>query len=219
MIFEVINVQGDGHCMYRCIWRLAKYDRTVAAALSVSRCRHRRDEDEGTIEVRRFVGHALRNNLVGAVDILGNMIELHGSPGADMETDYPVLRNVFLEDTLENNCMRVATIIETSNVMASSFELDIIKRRLSDTAVDIDIIVLSYEKNMSTGHIQHKWLLDLQKSLDKTTCHRVTMIVNEDNIHYRYVLIDGKLIVSTSSLKKEIDDLLKDEDEDEGGDS
>ena len=59
MALMIHNVKGDGHCFYRCLWRIIRSD---TAASEIIYLIDKTDEDAGMQEIRDFVAIAVRRD-------------------------------------------------------------------------------------------------------------------------------------------------------------
>lgn len=88
--------------------------------------------------------------------------------------------------------------------MASSVELEIIIDKFKE--LDIQLLVLS-ENNID--NLSDKWLRELHKMLDKVISNKIVIIINENNIHYKYVKFNNKIINKRLELFNIVDKLME----------
>jgi len=72
MLLSIIDVKDDGHCFYRCVWRIAQKVPEIAEVLYL--CQNCESELEGAQEVRDYVAIALRMDYT-LDNIITSMIE------------------------------------------------------------------------------------------------------------------------------------------------
>ena len=208
--FRIINVKGDGSCFYRCIWRIARSDGDVARVLLIDNLE---DEDDGTEEVRYVVALTLKYEKYAQM-MLSDLIEVYKAAPFIIE-NYPILKHVDCDGSLVANCKSVADVIENTKIMASSFELDVIRGCLSEAACDIGLIVLVRDDTLELEDLAEKLLKELHIALGKCKNERVTVIINEENIHYKYTKILGEIVNSRDKLVAWTQDLMEEEDEED----
>jgi len=85
MLLSIIDVKGDGHCFYRCVWRIAQKVTEITEVLYL--CQNSDSELEGAQEVRDYVAIALRMD-----NIITFMIEF--KPFGDNCDVCPLLEHV-----------------------------------------------------------------------------------------------------------------------------
>lgn len=200
--FKIYNVSGDGSCYYRCIWRIAQQNPDVAEALYIEHTSPG-DEDEGAEEVRTYVGLSLKHEKPSQ-DILRNLLALHKEVGDLILPQYPLLRHVDHDEPFKANLERIIGQIEDTKMMACELEHEIIHQRLSlvatDCFVDVYLIVLTQESTEKTDDMVDKWFSQLQVIVGKITNDRVAILINVDNIHYKYAKFMGKSVIPRLEL-------------------
>lgn len=206
MSFKVYDVKGDGHCYYRCIYRLAKVSVELADALYIN---HVDDEEAAIREIRYYVSKLVRYSLP-THETIANLIMLYKEL-PELASDYPILKFVN-RDKLDSGtgsvvefCEHMSTAIEKTNVYASSVEHNIVRSAVSE-ACDIDIIIL-HRLGEHLDDLVEKWEVDLEKAVKASTCEKIAVLVNQDHNHYQYVKINGKLVLN----KEDVLDYLEDE--------
>ena len=122
-------------------------------------------------------------------------------------TQYPVLSHIKDVNADWDEIYRdVSNAIEHTNVMASELEHEIITERLCDTVcdppLDIRLVALTKLGRENVEDLADKWLRQLAVMIDKIDENYVIVIINEDNIHYKYTKIFGKVMVDTSELRE-----------------
>lgn len=204
MSFKVIDVKGDGNCYYRCIWNIVKDDEELAAALCIEECDN---EDIGAQEIRDYVASSIKYE-AEPKSILRNLLEMY-KECKEIEEYYPVLKRIDCNDEFDDICANVAGIIEDSSIMASSLEHEIIAARLATTcsyncAADLKLIVLTQDPHESKVDLVEKWTEQLYRILPTVGNSRVAMIVNIDNIHYKYGCFLGQTVIDKHSFETHI---------------
>lgn len=149
---RIFNVKGDGHCFYRCIWNIAKNNESIIRSLNLINI----DNEEISVkEIRRYVS-LLLNSKLRYINIINNLMKLFTD--YSLIENYPILKFIDLKKDLEYNCNIISNIIDTTNIMASSIELEIIKDAFKE--LDIEIIVLCQN---DTDNLSDKWCRELSK--------------------------------------------------------
>jgi hypothetical protein len=214
--FNVYNVKGDGNCFYRCIWNIAKCETEIADALCIEDlC----NENVGMLEVRSFVAQSLKYESF-AQGILGNLIKLYKDSPFLIE-NYPILKHIVVGADLATNCTTIANVIKNTNIYASGIEIDIIKHRfkalLAHPILDIEILVIAHKTGAQKSDLADKWLRELHAMMPNVLCERVVVLINEDNVHYRYGKFETTTVIEKKVLAPWLDDLMN-EDSDEDSD-
>lgn len=207
MSFKVLNVKGDGNCYYRCIWNIIKNDDELCEALNVD---DRENEDEGAREIRGYVALSLKYEK-DTKNILRNLLEIHKDvPG--IENMYPLLKGLQDYDSFDEICAVVSERIESTSMMASGFEHDVIANRLCkityDCATDLQLIVLTQDEGEDKDDLADKWLRQLYCMLPKIHCERVAILVNENNIHYKYGVFCRKTVLNKKAFEQFISNVF-----------
>jgi hypothetical protein len=210
MDMRVYNVKGDGHCYYRCIWNIAKNYPLIAEALMIN---DKDDEAEGAGEVRYYVALSLRFKEIYAVNIVRNLVALYKDL-PDIVDMYPILNHIKdIDAPIDQICVELSHVIENTNVMASSLEHEIIAERLSndtlDPPLDCKLVVLAQLDGENVDDLADKWLRQLDAAIGKVENEYVVIIVNQDNIHYKYAKILGEHMVRTNTLREYIKDKME----------
>ncbi len=224
MALRVVNVRGDGHCFYRCVWRVAKECPRVAEALLLEE--ELSDELEGAMEVRHFVSMSLRHGVYGARTAFRNMLALlEGVEDAELRdtlTDaYPLLSSGIpgsvggLTDAAED-LRRYDALerIDDTALYASEFEVGILTRAL---AVEADLRLIVVIDGGSAAESADKWLRELHKMLPTVAESRVALLINVDNVHYRFARFRGKAVASHADLTAYVEAIMKEESDDAEG--
>lgn len=217
-MFKIIDVKGDGHCYYRCIWNIARHVPDIASALMVLDLENDLD---GAMEVRYYIALSIRRELF-AQKIVRNLVELYREI-PDLLDLYPVLGHIKNVNADWDDIYRdVSNVIEHTSVMASSLEHEIIRERLCDTIcdppLDISLVTLTKLGHESIDDLADKWLRQLAVMLDKIDEVYVIIIINEDNIHYKYTKIFGNVMNETSKLREYVKTKMAETSDDEDED-
>ena len=214
-MFKIIDVKGDGHCYYRCIWNIARHVPDIAEALMV---RDLENDLDGALEVRYYIALCIRFELF-AKNIVKNLVELYREI-PDLVTQYPVLSHIKDVNAAWDEIYRdISNAIEHTNVMASELEHEIITERLCDTVcdppLDIRLVALTKLGNENVEDLADKWLRQLAAMIDKIDENYVIVIINEDNIHYKYTKIFRKVMVNTSELREYVKTMMAESSEED----
>ena len=214
LTFKICDVKGDGNCYYRCIYQIAKVDKDVADSLFIENLD---DEDVGAGEVREYVALSLKYEKKTQT-MLKNLVELYKEAPCIVH-NYPLLNHVDTSLAFKTVCKEVADKIEETNMMASSFEHEVICDRLStvmyDAAADLKLIILQRQPYEDVADIADKWLRQLHVMLPKMENSRVAILINEDNIHYKYAKFMDKIVIRKDELKDHIEQLMAESSDDE----
>lgn len=209
MTLKICNVRGDGNCYYRCLWKVMRDEpRCVRAVVGIKD--NTVTEDQAVTNIRQFVADVLETD-ANAQTTLRNMWELSGV--IDLSEEFPLAarmkRYKQWDTVLKNSC----NLIRTTNIMASQLEHSIIKTALD--AADIGIIVLSRtEEDGTLADLAEKWIYQLDVILPKIEASRVTILVNEDNIHYKYLKFNGHTITTRAALQSYIAECMESDSDD-----
>lgn len=209
MDIKVINVRGDGNCYYRCIWNIARSVPEIADALMIHDLT---DEKEGADEVRYYVALSIRMETY-AQKIIDNLVELYKEV-PDLVEQYPILGHIKDVNAGKKDIYNsISKVIENTSVMASSLEHEIIAERLVDSVLDPPLdcrmIILSQNPGEDKTDLADKWLRQLHVALDKIENEYVIVLINEDNIHYKYTKLLGKIMVKTNEFKTYINEKME----------
>lgn len=204
MKVKIYNVAADGNCFYRCIARIVKEDIHIAAALEIDLDNH--DEEYIIKQIRQFVSRSIIKDSL-AHQIIQNLINVF-KESSFIEENYPILSFVDVEKTLNENIIAIAYAIQDTCVMASSVELEIISQRLSEIDTDTSLVILSQDLYISKVDLEDKWLRELFKLIRKIDCSRMAILVNENNIHYKYIKIDNSIVNYTKEIDTNIEALM-----------
>lgn len=199
MSLKVRDVRGDGNCYYRCIWNIIKNNNPLRKSLFIQSTTT--TEQEGVRELREYVSICVES-CTKAKDALTNLLEIHRSC-PDIIDCYPILNHINDSTSFEDICTRVADTIKATSVMASSFEHDIINSCMADK--DMRLIVLSQATCDSQEDTMDKWTRQLHVMLPIIQESQVAIIVNIDNIHYKYGVFKGDVVINRASFKEYID--------------
>lgn len=208
--FTIFDVKGDGHCYYRCIYNIAKSESEIAEALYINNINN---EETAIQEIREYIALSLKCEKP-TQNILNNLIELYKEID-DIRRYYPLLKKINKDDDFDTNCKKVIDIIENTNMMASSFEHEIIASRLKtpsyDAFIDLQLIILTKDSSENLSDLSDKWLRQLNVILPTITCSRIAILINEDNIHYKYMKYLGHIIISRTELQTYINTKMSEE--------
>jgi hypothetical protein len=80
--------------------------------------------------------------------------------------------------------------------------------------VTIIVLVLTKLEDESIADVAEKLLYQLQKTLAHISYDRICMLINEDNIHYKYCKFLGKLVFYRQELVDYIDEKMTETSED-----
>lgn len=213
MTFRICDVKGDGHCYYRCLYKIAQNSIDVKNALCIKNIE---DEDIAINEIRQYVSISLKYE-EKTQNILQNLINIYKDV-PKISKNYPILKKININDLFENNSNKVQYLIENTNIYASSFENEIISEKLSEASSDIKIIILTKNYNETINDIADKWLKQLQPILKTITNQRVSILINENNIHYKYLKFLNQIIIKKNELQNHIEQLMDEESEYETSD-
>lgn len=211
--FKIFNVKGDGNCYYRSIWHIVREHPDLAEALYVEHICDE-DEDEGAEEVRTYVSLSLKHEKP-TQDMLKALMALYKDVPSIIDC-YPLLKftDPYGLDDFDGAKDNVCLQIDTSKMMASSFEHEVIMQRMStmapDCHVDVQLIVLTQLDTEKTEDMVDRWFTQLKVLVSKTTCDRVAILINQDNIHYKYTRFLGKSVIN----RLELENYLNESDDD-----
>lgn len=216
--FKICDVKGDGHCYYRCIYRIAQKSPDAKDALYIE---HIDDEDEAVNEIRLYVALGLKYEKQPQ-NILQNLLDIYKEIPI-ISQDYPILKNIDSNDLFEINSKKIQDLIENTNIYTSSLEHEIISERLSsqnysNAYVDIKIIILTQNHNEKIVDLADKWLRQLQPILKTINNTQVVILVNEDNIHYKYTKFFNNIIIDKKTLEDYIENAMEESTEEESSD-
>lgn len=187
--FDIYDVKGDGNCYYRCIWNIAKHSYLMKSALGIEDCMC---EIDGVNRIRMNVATYLKHT-TSAQQHLQNVWELVQEV-EDVDEEYPIANVVRSFTTFDDKVVQVAAEqIANTSIMASALEHSIVQAMLPC----IQFIVVS-----TTGRKQTftKWMRCLTKQLEHSTKKYVAVLVNVNNIHYKYVKINGMNVATRESI-------------------
>lgn len=209
---KICNVIGDGNCFYRCIWNIAQSRNDLCEALMIHH-QNKDDENEGTQEVRDIVAIALRHDQVYVRANVERMLEFKKSECFDISEDCPLFAHLRDNLSVEENCERLANVVESTNTMASSFEKDIINNLFQEA--DVYIIVLTQLSGEDIGDLADKWLRHLHKYLFHVRENYLCILINQDSIHYKYCKFYDQLVFEKQKLQEYIDTKMTEASEDD----
>jgi hypothetical protein len=216
MSFRLVDVARDGHCFYRCVARLCKEDGDVADALDVT---DPADEHASVLEIRKHVAESFVRDEKSA-ESYEALLKLYdeaeaGSDKRELAELFPLLEERHRREpgdaARDTNLRAAARAVADSNMMASSIEVDAVRRRLA--RISYDLLVLTRDTGADNRHTADKWLRDLHGLLRQAACARVATFVNEDNIHYKCLLYKGRHAASADDLRAHVQRLMDESDE------
>jgi len=192
MCLSIINVKGDGHCFYRCIWRIAKSIPEMAEALYICNVV---EELEGAQEIREFVAIMLCVDYTLDV-MIETLVEFKEFGGNDDVC--PLLQHVDPHLSVKENRVILSGIVKDTAIYASKIEIDIIERNLLE--INIGIVVLTWNTGEEKTDVADKWLFQMKKYLLRMDTKHVILLVNEDNVHFKYMKAFGNVLVDRQQL-------------------
>lgn len=207
MSFKIRDVLGDGNCYFRCIWNIIKSDDNLRDCLLVDESVT--TEQDGVHEIREMVAISVKG-MQRAKNMLKNLLELHEAC-PDISAYYPILTNVDHADSFHEICNQVAEAIKTTSIMASSFEHDIINSLLSFG--DLKLVVLTQSHDESQEDMMDKWTRELHNILPLIRETTIAILVNVDNIHYKYSAFRGDVLINKSAFQHVINSIMDDSDD------
>jgi vacuolar-type H+-ATPase subunit F/Vma7/uncharacterized protein (UPF0335 family) len=210
MTFRTYDVKGDGHCYYRCLYRIAQKSIDVKNALCIKNIE---DEDIAVNQIRQYISISLKYE-EKTQNILQNLINIYKDV-PKISKNYPILKKININDLFQNNSNKVQYLIENTNIYASSFEIEIISEKLSQESSDIKIIILTQNYNEKIIDLSDKWLRQLQPILKTITNNHVSILINENNIHYKYMKFENQIIIKKNELQNYIEKLMEESSEEE----
>jgi hypothetical protein len=215
--FSIINVKGDGHCYYRCIYQIAKNNSKVKDALYIEDIDN---EEEAIKEIRQYIATSLKCDK-RSENILKNLIAIYKDV-PEISQNYPILKKIDKNDTFKQIRDKIMIAIQDTNIYVSSFEHEIISERLSENSndlddifVDIKLIILTKNYNEKKEDFADKWLRQLQPILKTVTNTSVSILINEDNVHYKYMKFLNQIIINKEDLQNYIEKILEESTDDE----
>jgi hypothetical protein len=207
MTFQIRNVKGDGNCYYRCIYQIAKADKNIKNALYIENIQN---EEEAIKDIREYISLSLKYE-EKTQNILKNIIEIYKNV-PDISQNYPFLEKITIEDSFEKINNIVIKAIEDTNMYASSLEHEVILDRLNS---NLKIIILTKNNHEKQDDFADKWLRQLQPILKTISNDKISILINEDNIHYKYMKFLNEIIIKKSDLENHIEQLLEEDSSDD----
>ena len=217
MALRVVDVKGDGHCYYRCIWNIVKDQSGAKDAMMLTQLEDD-GEDDMAESIRYFVSLSLKYDKK-TVEMFDNLMQLAGDVDQVSLTHllemYPLVTFAIGEDVDREDARRLAgEHIADSNVYASSFEHDVVSRVLAEEA-GIRLIVLSAEDGDTKEDLADRWLQNMDKALPRIGEPNIAMLVNIGNYHYRYVKFRGRTVTSTAEMMAYVAERMAEDSEEE----
>jgi hypothetical protein len=206
MALAIHNVKGDGHCFYRCIWRIVRGDEATSEIIYLI---DKIDEDAGMQEIRDFVAIAVRRDYT-LEDMMSSLLEFKKLNMDDMMEEHcPILEFIKPELSLRDNCEIMAIAIENTSMYASSVEVEVIIRIFKE--VNVGLVIVSWDTaTEDKDDVSEKWLYQLQKKMAVTKEDKICILVNIDNIHYKFAMFRLQHIFQRSEFVEYIDQMLDD---------
>lgn len=204
MALTIHNVRGDGHCFYRCMWHIARTDVELS---SVIRLDEKNNEDVGMQEVRSSVARVIRQDL-NSESIVSSLVyfkELHRESLSSIKDTIqccPILECIDPGLSTRQNCEHVAHAIEHTNIYASSVEIEVMQTVLNE--IGVRIVVILWEVFESEDDIAEKWLTQLDKKMMTVRENRICILVNFDNIHYKFIKFRASLLIDSNEFREYI---------------
>ena len=99
-------------------------------------------------------------------------------------------------------------------MMASGFEHEIVVDCLS-TAAGLRLVVLSQNEDEDSSDLADKWLRQLHVMLPKIDSGRIAILVNVDNIHYKYGVFRGDTVLDKIAFQLHIDSVFEEDSDDD----
>lgn len=199
MSFSVLNVRGDGHCFYRCVWRLAVAEPSVADDLCLE-ADDLADEDAGVREIRDTIASYLGSWGEGRVR---GLLELHRADPSLAEF-YPVLAHAGRCTGADEAFRAIVRAVRETRTYASELELSVLR----DALDDVRVLVLSCASLADPAGLADRWMRDLHKSLPLVDESRVAVLINENNVHYRLGRFRGRVVIDAAELRRHIEERM-----------
>ena len=203
MALMIHNVKGDGHCFYRCLWRIVRGDTDTSEIIYLI---DKTDEDAGMQEIRDFVAIAVRRDFT-LEDMIASLVEFKKLDMKDIEENCPIMEFIKPDLTLRENCEIMATQIETTAMYASTVEIEVMVRIFKE--VDVCLVIVSWDTDTEDkDDLSEKWLYQLQKKMAVIEEDKICILINVDNIHYKYAKFRSAHIIKRSVFIAYIDEVL-----------
>lgn len=196
----VIDVRGDGNCMYNAVFGCAQSDETMMQSMFGCNVGLR----EGVQQLREVVAQALRSDIV-VQRRLWQLLSLNDGldEGEDMLKDYPfITENNAGRDFSSRWCSVIddcATNISTDKLWASEFERHVIEEKLL-LPINVQMIVVSALDNRQ---LLEEYVLEEQTytALKAATQERCIVLIHMLD-HYRYLTLAKKGVVHVTELQE-----------------
>jgi hypothetical protein len=218
---KIVDVQGDGHCFYRCLYRIVRGNpdlrRVFLTPVSHFCQQYHETEDEAVGYIRESVASSFwpetdvchsNEDFELASSIVQNLVHLKLNERAeDIDDMLPLLQSISRDMDVEDIMEAMFYTVKDTATFASAVEIDIVKAKLERQHVHLAVISFDSQEPMSK-HIE-KWLSDLASimrairgrrvthgsALDQTVaCGRMAVLVNYDNVHYKVMRFRGKYL-------------------------
>jgi len=223
----VNDVKGDGHCFYRCIWNVIKdhlqiFHRKLCHDGDVHRESDKDIERDMVYKLRIRVASCFLKDEDEAFrkddklylltrTCIENINELERSGFREIQNYYPFYQkhdDEDDEDDEDDNGYIYFKSIAHTNVMASHVEVHIMKELF--TRSDVELIVVNSENinKRTITDMSEKWKKDLTVILRHSSMATtyVAILVNEENIYFRYFTFIGRAVFPREALCAYIDD-------------
>lgn len=192
MNLEVCDVKGDGNCYYRCIWNIVKHSYRLKSALGLEDCT---TEHNAIAQLRKCVAMHMKCSNV-ANEHLKNIWEM-SQEVEDIEEEYPIASVIKTCARFDYNAICLAShMICTTNMMASAFEHSIIQ----DLLTTVQFVIVSASTHQKRSITQ--WTKCIRKQLEYSTKKYVAILVNVNNIHYKYLKINGVTVATKDCISQ-----------------
>jgi hypothetical protein len=186
-MIAICNVRGDGNCYYRCIWNCVKGHALFRTQIGLGDCK---SEECAVRELRACVANHLRRSNKARRHLLE--VWKMAQDVDDLEEEYPIVADVRSITSFSRVLLMTYHKIATTNIMASALEHAIVQ----DLLPDLQIAILTRVSGASATSL----IRQAQKCIERIMKPRTIILINEDNIHYKYVKVCGETICITRDL-------------------
>lgn len=205
------DVQGDGNCFYRCLFRIVSTRPELAKAfglnwpISVS-------EDQAIPNLRASIAYAFLSDedpeygdpeykiVESSVKTLLHLKFHERVKG--LETYYPLLAYCKSENVDECIDTMYDQVKYNQNIFASSLEVEVVRERLK--VHNVSLIILNDDVGDQNLDARRRcWAYDIRKIL-RTNCIKrsIAVLINQDNIHYKVVKFESSYLVDRDACIK-----------------
>lgn len=94
---------------------------------------------------------------------------------------------------------------------ASELEVEIVRGALNDIGGGLDTQLLVLACGSSVGDraaLADKWLRELHQAARSCAASRVTVLNNQDNVHYRFTRFNGSVVTDRARMVEALDALM-----------